>query len=514
MQLKRNLLAVLFMFSLLGYAQQTGTYKIRQSDNRWRILKDFQISQDSFLKLNPHLSEDYNSLPVGVTVELPITLENSLSVGDSIFIRKEAPIDQFIIHRVNPKETFYDLVRRYQTPLRDILDYNPGLLLTGLQIGMNLKVRPYRQQSISYKLGFREPLFEPFYSDSKYYTIAYPLPFRTDKSALLDTLLMEKTFEARRDMKFSIHFYQGVLMAIEQLAKHDIHITPIPIDTQLDNTHLAIRFMDLDSLNFDAIIGPLSSRTYKAATSYAMRNDIPIVYPSASENSYDYPKAHMPIPTDSIFRDRVLKLASLRYSNEKVLIVADSLNTKAREAIVNHFPNAVSMELIKEVSVDVDTLSSRLDSIIPNWVFVETQNVKLASSISSMLNSSLRDSVKIKMFTTNYSSAFENDIVDQQQLTNLNFSYPNFYSLLNNEEFSLSYEERFGYYPDRYALRGYDLTLYTALEVLDNSSSYLKRKLPYLTHRLGFVQDSLKGGYYNRSSYILRYEAMDIKLFD
>jgi hypothetical protein len=118
------------------------------------------------------------------------------------------------------------------------------------------------------------------------------------------------------------------------------------------------------------------------------------------------------------------------------------------------------------------------------------------------------------MFTTNYSSAFENDIVDQQQLTNLNFSYPNFYSLLNNEEFSLSYEERFGYYPDRYALRGYDLTLYTALEVLDNSSSYLKRKLPYLTHRLGFVQDSLKGGYYNRSSYILRYEAMDIKLFD
>ncbi len=514
MILKRNLLTVLFLFSLLGYAQQTGTYKIKPSDNRWRILKDFQISQDSFLKLNPHLSQDENSLPIGVTIQLPIALENSLNVGDSIFIRKDVPIDQFIIHRVNPKETFYDLVRTYQTPLRDLLDYNPGLLLTGLQIGMNLKVRAYKQQSISYKLGFREPLFEPFYSDSKEYTIAYPLPFRTDKSVLLDTLLMEKTFEARRDMKFSIHFYQGALMAIEQLAKHDIHITPIPIDTQLDNAHLALRLMNLDSLNFDAIIGPLSSRTYKAATSYAMRNDIPIVYPSASENSYDYPKAHMPIPSDSIFRNRVLRLASLRYSNEKVLIVADSLNIDAKEAIVNQFPNAVPLELIKEVSVDVDTLSSRLDSIIPNWVFVETQNVKLASSISSMLNSSLRDSVKIKMFTTNYSSAFENDIVDQQQLTNLNFTYPNFYSLLNNEEFSVAFEERFGYYPDRYALRGYDLTLYTALEVLDNSLSHIKRKLPYLTHRLGFVQDSLQRGYFNRSSYILRYEAMDIKLFD
>ena len=514
MLIKRNLLALFFLLSLFGNAQQIGSYKIRQTDNRWRILKDFQISQDSFLKLNPHLSSDFNSLPTGVEIALPIALENALSVGDSIFIRKEIPAQKYIVHRVGPKEKFYDLVRRYQVPLETILDYNPGLLLTGLQIGMNLKVRPYNQESISYKLGFRKPLFEPYFRDSKNYTISYPLPFRTDKSALLDTLLMEKTFEARRDMKLSIHFYQGALMAIEHLKQHDINITPIPIDTQLNNTHLSIRLMELDSLEMDAIIGPLSSRTYRAATAYAMRKDIPIVYPSESENTFKYPKAHLPIPSDSIFRARVLKLASLRYSNENVLIVADSLNIKAKDAIVKQFPNAIEMELIKEVSVDVVTLSSRLDSIIPNWVFVETQNVKPASSISSMLNSSLRDSVRIKMFTTNFSRAFENDIVDQQQLTNLNFSYPNFYTLLNDDSFAQEFEERFGYYPDRYALRGYDLTLYTALEVLGQESEYLKRKLPYITHRLGFVQDSLQSGYFNRSSYILRYENMDIKLFD
>jgi len=274
------------------------------------------------------------------------------------------------------------------------------------------------------------------------------------------------------------------------------------------------RFMELDSVDINAIIGPLSSRCYSAATSYANSKAIPIVYPAASENTYGYSNAHMPIPADSILRDRLLKLASLRYQNEKVLIVADSLNRSASKAILKRFPTAEQLPLIEEVSINVDTLSTQLDSIIPNWVFVETQNVKLASSISSMLNSSLRDSVKIKMFTTNYNGAFENDIVDYQQLTNLNFTYPNFYTLLDNPEFVKEFEERFGYFPDRYALRGYDLTLYTALEVLGDNTTYLKRKLPYLTHRFGFEQDSLKSGYHNKSSYILRYEDMEVKIFD
>lgn len=514
MILKRNLLSFILLFSLMGYAQDMGTYKIRPDDNRWRILKDFNISQDSFVKLNPHLSKDYNALPIGVSIQLPISIENTINVGDSIFFRKDIPLQKFIVHRVGIKETFYDLVRRYQTPLTTILDYNPGLLLTGLQLGMNLKVRAYEQKSISYKLGFRKPLFDPFVSSSKQYTLAYPLPFRIDKAPLLDTLLMEKTFEARRDMKLGVHFYQGALMAIEQLAKHDIHITPVPIDTRLNNTYLMLRLIELDSVPFDGIIGPLSNRTYYAASSFAKQRAIPIIYPSASENDQDYEQAHLPIPADSVFRDRILRLAKLRYSNENVLVVADSLNLVAKDAIFQRFPNAVSLPLIKEVSVDVDTLSSRLDSIIPNWVFVETQNIKLASSVSSMLNSSIRDSVNIKMFTTNYSRSFENDIVDQQQLTNLNFTYANFYTLLNNEEFALEFEEKFGYYPDRYVLRGYDLTLYAALEVLDDQSAHIKRKLPYLTHRFEFKQDSLKKGFFNRSSYILRYEDMDIKLFD
>ena len=514
MLIKRSLFGVVFLLSLMGFAQDMGTYKIRPDDNRWRILKDFNISQDSFVKLNPSISKDFNALPVGVSIQLPIGVDTAFSIGDSVYLRKEIPKQEFIIHKVAVKEDFFDITRTYQIHLNQLLDYNPGLLLTGLHIGMNLKVRPYIQESKSYKLGVVAPLFEPFYQEEKNYTIAYPLPFRIDKAALLDTLLMEKTFEVRRDMKLSIHFYQGALLAIERLAKESIHINPLPIDTQLNNAYVMQRFMELDSVDINAIIGPLSSRCYSAATSYASSKAIPIVYPAASENTYGYSNAHMPIPADSILRDRLLKLASLRYQNEKVLIVADSLNRSASKAILNRFPTAEQLPLIEEVSINVDTLSTQLDSIIPNWVFVETQNVKLASSISSMLNSSLRDSVKIKMFTTNYNGAFENDIVDYQQLTNLNFTFPNFYTLLDNPEFVKEFEERFGYFPDRYALRGYDLTLYTALEVLGDNTTYLKRKLPYLTHRFGFKQDSLKSGYHNKSSYILRYEDMEVKIFD
>ncbi len=119
------------------------------------------------------------------------------------------------------------------------------------------------------------------------------------------------------------------------------------------------------------------------------------------------------------------------------------------------------------------------------------------------------------MFTTSYNSAFEDDAVSNTHLSNLTFTYPSFYRSVGNDAFTKAYANRFkGNQPDRYAIRGFDVTMDVLLKLAHQNNLFETSKIIGQTDYSGNSFDYFKdwtSGYFNRACYIMQYEDLQIK---
>lgn len=470
--IKNGIVILLLLVGFLGRAQSFFNYTVKQGDSRWEMAQDFGISLDSLWALNPHLSQYSMELPVGIVVKLPM-----------VDVRK--PLSRYSIW------------------------------------GMNTKVigpKKYSKARFSDQIPFLDSLIQP-----AFFSFAYALPFRLDKMNFQDSLLGQKTMEARRDMKLSLSFYSGALMAIDSLQKLGIYVTPRPIDTQLDGTVLYNNLYQDSLPRPDAIFGPLLASVNPVVLNFAKQYNIPAVLPVVSQAKVPYTNAFYPVPKEEVLRTKLLNYAQKTYRGEKVLLIADQENKETATAIKKLFPRAFEVALINNISIEIDTFATQLDSVIPNWVFVETENLKLVSSVSSILNANITEKVKIKMFTTQRNKAFENDVIDNQHLSALQFCFPSFYKNTIQNSLITAFEERFGVYPDPLAIRGFDLTMDMALKMAYykgyKAAQQIIGPVIYANHKLHysplFSPNLITAtGYYNQASFIMQYEHMDVKLIE
>jgi LysM repeat protein len=492
--LKQLFFGVLLFCVSLGFAQKQDltpeffSYRVKTGDSRWNMAQDFGISLDSLSKLNPHLSQMSMELPVGIVIKLPkkvvkTRLTDSNEVESSVSAKGIDPLKQ-----VASQDSIH-------------VDTDPYTA-----------IKPYDQ------IPFIDSLLRPYEMQ-----LMFALPFRIDKMNYQDSLVGQKTIEARRDMKLSLGFYTGALMAIDSLQNLGIFVTPRPIDTQLDATVLFNK-LHKDSLGPpDAVIGPLLPSNHSVLLNYARQHNIPAVLPVVSSGPFDYEKAFYPVPKESVLREKLLSFAQKTYGGEKVFLIADTENTTAASAIKNIFPRAFEVELINNISVEIDTFATELDSVIPNWVFVESQNLKLVSSVSSILNANITEKVKIKMFTTNTNKAFENDVIDNQHLSALHFTFPTFYKNTRETAFTRAYERKFGSFPDPLTVRGFDITMDLVLKMAHPNGILAAQAQMgptwYVDHIFQYsplfsLDTNSSSGFYNQASFIMTYEEMDVKLVE
>ena len=116
------------------------------------------------------------------------------------------------------------------------------------------------------------------------------------------------------------------------------------------------------------------------------------------------------------------------------------------------------------------------------------------------------------MFTTDKNRSFESDILSNNHLAKLNFHYPSVdraFDPVENRNFIKKYEEKYGITPNRFAVRGFDVTydillrlasaedLYAAINE-EGTTQYVENKFDY-DHRSS-------GGYLNKAIYIMSYD--------
>lgn len=513
------------------------SYQVKQGDTRWSIAYSYQISLDSLARLNPQLPENSSSLSVGDVLSVPL---NSLKIKDleyanqqeyteSTIEEEEETVfvydDSFLYYEVQPKETIYGIVKSLDIDMISLYRLNPKIK-EGLSSGMILKI----PKPIGFSRTVRQGLISPEFSllDSiqvgSSHDLLFMLPFRLDRVDSLDVEMAQKEIEKRTDMKTSLSFYSGALMAIDSLRSYGVFVNHETFDTELDKGRVGSYLQLADLSNFDAVIGPLRSGIIEEISRSTSLASIPFVFPLSAPIKDAYSDNVLFSITDpSEIREEMIAQLLRVKEEESVLIITDSSEDgQAKRDLQLAFPGAKVTEITDESSLDLEEFKlNQIDSTRVNWVFLETSKSSLASGVTSVLNSiNSEENRIIQLFTTKYATrVFESQSISFEHLSNLKFVYPSVYNTPESKsEFSKRYLNRFGFFPNAYAARGFDLVFDLVLRMAYDkdfliSTSVIDEK-EYTHSKFNYGLSQNQRGYINHSFYLMQYTNLERNKID
>ena len=546
------------------------TYTVQPKETRWSIAHKYGITLDSLMVLNPDLPTSTNHLAIGQQLILPKLAGSSIEVQETqLYISYTVPpkktlyslgqefeiepqeivrlnpeiIEQgglkegmvirlpekknteeevntanYVFYEVKPQQTLYSLTRKLQLTYEEMLELNPDLS-RGLQAGMVLKLPVDKASGLDVKNSLvldKISLIDSIEISNRP-KLLYLLPFRTDKIDLSDMELATSSINRSNALRYSLGLYSGSLIAIDSIAELGVSVDVKTYDTELnlDKTKRVLTGEDLKQ--YDVVIGPLQMNSMKEVAVQAYNNDVAVISPLAGQGDANLDNVFYSVPPDSLLRSSMLRYMKEQVTDQNIIVIADANHKDAEGLIKSSFPLASSVDIIEDeenISMDIDLFSALLSLEKENWVFVETDNFKMVSSVTSILNSSNSDTTKVRMFTTLKNKAFENDVISGAHLSNLHFTFPSVFKEINSEAFRRRYRRRYGGDPDRYAARGFDLTFDLLLKLAYRKDlfqvSETLGQTEYTGNKFNYSKD-LGSAYYNTASYIMMYDEMQIK---
>ena len=121
----------------------------------------------------------------------------------------------------------------------------------------------------------------------------------------------------------------------------------------------------------------------------------------------------------------------------------------------------------------------------------------------------------VRLFTTDKNAAFDFDDITNLNLANLNFTFPSVskpYALSDEENpFLTAYKAAYGIYPNRFAVRGYDVTIDVLLRLSQASGDLFKElqadsETEYIENKFRYQKNN-QGSFVNQAFYLLRINA-------
>lgn len=441
-----------------------------------------------------------------------------LKVGTDVLNEPVIITDEnYQFYEVQPQETLFSLTRRFQIDQDSLIALNPALK-DGLKYGMVLKVptkdpegrdledveiaevKPFEAESLRLENNLK---------DFSTKNIVLMLPYKLNQISN-DTLSnTRKILIDDRVMRISLDFHTGVIMAVEKAKELGISTNLKVFDTQQQPSRVTSIIQSNNFENVDAVIGPLLQATSEEAAARLSREKIPVISPITNRNLKSVPNLYQARPSDEMLRDAMIEYLRVNAQGKNVIIVADGPSSGTKTRLLNALPNAKTVNPGAN-NITESTLAAALVKGRENWVILESESMALLSSATSALNRLARSN-NITLFTTNKNNSFESDVVQNDHLGKLHFHFPSEYKEFDetiNDDFINAYKEKYGVIPNKYTVRGYDLTLDVLLRLggmgsLEKSveanvlTEYVENKFLY--------RPNPNGGFYNDAIYIMHY---------
>ena len=198
-----------------------------------------------------------------------------------------------------------------------------------------------------------------------------------------------------------------------------------------------------------------------------------------------------------------------------VMIIYDRSTELVKEKLLKRFPYAELIDTDLTMGlVDPEITDSLLVEKKNNLVFLESQNLNVITSVSSLLNSQISKERNINLLSTYRSETYENENISYQQLGNLNFTYPSYFIPYYGDELNelnALFIENFGKLPNKIALRGYEITLDLILRTAHRRKLVKSIDLgetSYFQNRFDYVNK--EQGYINQSVFLVKHDDLEV----
>ena len=436
---------------------------------------------------------------------------------------------EFIDHSVKRKQTLFTISNLYNVPIDLIKKYNPQIKGNKISKKMVLKIPFIKIIELEKSI---EEIIEKIVDKSKKSTInlidsvpkkksiafAFIAPFNLDNIEI-DSIEKTKIYLEKLNLStLSLDFYSGTLMALQK-AKN------LGINLQVDTYDNKNSFEEIDKIanskkikNYDFILGPFIPRNINRLSSMLSEFNTPIVSPLTSKEINLNKNIFQSIPPVELQRELMFRHVDsliLQDPDPCVMIIYDTSTENVKEELLKRFPYAELIDTDLTMGlVDPEITDSLLVEQKNNLVFLESQNLNVITSVSSLLNSQISKERNINMLSSYRSETYENENISFQHLGNLKFTYPTyFYPKYDEElkELNDLFFENFGKLPNKIVIRAYEITLDLILR-----SAY-RRKLvksinigetKYYQNR--FKYKKLNNGYINESVLLIQHDDLDV----
>jgi len=493
-------------------------YTVLPKEGKWRVAYKFGITVDELETLNPNLGE---ALQEGQEINVPNIANNEEQVID----------ESFGYYTVLPKEGFYRLKVKLGLTQDELETLNPELKEGGLKSGMVLKIPLDASSSIATEEVESSSLADKL-NNFETKRVALLLPFRLQRIEADSTKEAKRLIEKDPYLGLSLDFHTGVLMALDSAKQLGISTKLDVFDTKARISEVTSIVNDNDFSSYDAVIGPITAANFERAASMLKRDNVPIVSPVTKPNNL-YSNVIQTIPSNELLRKKIINYVKADTLDKHIIIISDAKNRNVSAALKAEFPLAQQLfsRKDKDGKEAYYIMKDDIEKVLKegrNIVFLETANEGFVSNVTSVLSAYNGKTVNAKtettlereivLMTTNKNKAFESKNVSNYDLSNLKFHYPSVNRSCDSDEnnsFVKRYRARYHTEPNRYAIRGFDLTMDVLMRLAIEEDLYkasdVEVATEYVENKFQYAK-KLFGGYYNEAAYIIKYE--DLKLIE
>ncbi len=508
---------------------KTKTHVVKPKEGKWRIAYKYGVTITELERLNPNMKA-------------------VLQPGDKINVPNISSIktidNQYSYYTVLKKEGFYRLKIKLGLTKEELENLNPELSQLGLKEGMILKIpletenesQPINSDTITIneeEYGVAIDLSSKIIDYNEKH-IAVMLPFRLNNvntDSIEDT---KKQITNDSYLRTSLDFYTGALTAFETLKDLGVNLKVDVYDTKNMQSQVNSIIMSNDFSTVNAVIGPLMAKNVNQVAESLKQYNVPVISPIIKKDVKLIDNVFQARPDEKLLTQKVVDFFKTD-STSHFVIISDSKNEAKSSLLRKHFSKASHVMSRKDKKTQEDEFyiieEDLLKVIKPgnNVVFLETKNEGYVSNVTSILNSLLGkrkneegdvlediEETKIILATTDKNSAFEGEEISNYHLSNLSFHFPTVakgYNDTGENSFVKRYKRVFKETPNKFAVRGYDVTMDVVLRIVTSqdlyTSVYDTPLTEYTENKFAYKKEPL-GGYYNNTAYLVKYENLKV----
>lgn len=419
----------------------TDLYEVQAKDNYYKITRKYKISQADLFAWNPGL--EAKGLQPGTFIKIagnPVAEVKTTAVETSNTTTQATPnsystisySDDYVTYTVVSGDTVFGILNKFGISLDDLLTLNPNIA-QGLKTGMVLKIKKL-------DAGYQK-------KSGNALNVVLMLPFGFDTN---DT----------KYRTLSLDFLSGAKLAIERnVAKGqelDIKVIDAGNEGSFKNS-----LTQINANNTDLIIGPFFKSSVLQVLDYVKGNKIPVVAPFAnSEDLLKYDNLILVETNEMVYADRIVKEVKDVFSDQKIYVVADGDQSKAKYLKTNlekelKSPNVVIVNSAQEIQLDQNMMTGQKAPVI---AILASDSDALGDNFANKIIELAKDEKNLKTFSMYYSPVFEKKI-DELSQANLVYLMDRKINTDGNfeKEILADYKKKYCKAPSKYSVIGFDI---------------------------------------------------------